>query len=71
MNRLSTTRDSLRTSRQVLQQRWRDTQQDWNDSEAWAFGENYIDPLDRQAAAIDKELERLASVIEQARQRVT
>jgi Tfp pilus assembly protein PilN len=70
MSSLSLTNDKLRASRQIIRQRWREVQQVWNDSESWKFEQDYVEPLDQQAAMTTKELERLAAVIDEARRRV-
>ncbi len=53
-----------------LHQRWEQTQSVWNDPVSRAFEQDYLIPLEQQVLVTQREMERLAQVIAQARRRV-
>ena len=59
--------DKLGANAQALRQRWSDTQSVWNDPVSRAFEQEYLVPLENQTQATQREMERLAQVIAQAK----
>ncbi len=55
--------------RRLLQQ-WEAARQVWNDSVSREFQEQYVEPLDAQTRAAQREMERLAQVIAVAQKSV-
>jgi hypothetical protein len=70
MSSLNTTAAQLETAWKRLRQRWEDTKTVWNDPVQRHFEKEYWTPLEGQTQATLKELEQLAQVIAQARQKV-
>ncbi len=60
----------LDTAFKSLRQRWQDIQSVWNDPVSRAFEQEYLLPLESQVQAAQREMERLAQVIAQARRSV-
>jgi len=55
--------------RRLLQQ-WESARQVWNDSVSRDFQAQYLEPLDAQTRAAQREMEKLAQVIQGARKSV-
>ncbi len=53
-----------------LHQRWEDAQSQWSDSVQRCFEKTYLMPLEDQVMVAQREMERVAQLIEQARQSV-
>ena len=56
-----------RVTARSLRQRWVNTQSIWNDPMSRSFKQDYLVPLEQQAQATQRELERRAQVIAQAK----
>jgi hypothetical protein len=67
---LSTTIAQLDAAFRTLAQRWEDTKSLWNDPVRWNFEKEYWTPLEKQTQATQREMERIAQVIAQARRSV-
>ncbi|MFQ5342051.1 MAG: hypothetical protein ACE5F6_10950 [Anaerolineae bacterium] len=70
MGNLNTTRAELQDAWQRLRQRWEETKAVWNDLVRRRFEKEHWAPLEDQAQATHREMERLAQVIAQARRSV-
>jgi hypothetical protein len=70
MSNLNSTAAELQETWQRLRQRWTDTVAVWNDPVRWDFEKQYWQPLEGQTQATQREMERLAQVIAQARRSV-
>lgn len=55
--------------RRLLQQ-WESARQVWNDSVSREFQEQYVEPLDAQTLAVQREMEKLARVLAGARKSI-
>ena len=58
--------EDLRTSFQMLSQRWEEARSLWNDVVRRHFERTYWEPLERQARATHEEAVRLAEVLAKA-----
>ena len=58
--------EDLRTSFQMLSQRWEEAKALWNDVVRRHFERTYWEPLERQARATHEEAARLAEVLAKA-----
>ena len=67
MANLSMTSSQIESGCKTLQQRWSDTQSAWTDPVSRAFEQEYLLPLESQVQATQREMERLAQVIAQAK----
>jgi hypothetical protein len=70
MTNLNTTIAQLDSAWKTLRQRWEATKAVWNDPVRWDFEKEYWMPLEGQVLATQREMERLAQVIAQARRNV-
>jgi hypothetical protein len=70
MANLSTTITQLDTAWKTLRQRWESIKVVWNDPVSRDFEKNYWAPVEGQVRATQREMERLAQVIAQARRSV-
>jgi hypothetical protein len=70
MANLGTTIAQLDAAFRTLSQRWEHTKTLWNDSVRRSFEDDYWTPLETQARETQREMERLAQVIAQARRSV-
>lgn len=70
MGNLNTTGTKLQEAWQRLCLRWQETTPLWNDPVRWQFEREYWQPLESQMPATQREMERLAQVIAQARRSV-
>ena len=70
MTNLNTTHAQLSEFTQRIRQRWAETQSMWSDPVQQYFEKDYWLPLEAQAQATLREMERLAQVIAQARRNV-
>jgi hypothetical protein len=60
----------LQTAWRRLCQAWEDAKAVWNDPVRWSFEKEHWTPLEQQVPAVQREMERLAQVIAQARRSV-
>lgn len=60
----------LNASLRLLHRRWLDTRSKWGDRAAERYEQDYMHPLEAQAADTLKELQRLAEVLEKASRNV-
>ncbi|MFQ5856286.1 MAG: hypothetical protein ACE5LU_11645 [Anaerolineae bacterium] len=67
---MNSTRAELQAGWQRLDQRWEETKAVWNDPVRRRFEKEHWTPLERQVQATQREMERLAQVIGQARRSV-
>ncbi|MBM4467317.1 MAG: hypothetical protein FJ014_17485 [Chloroflexi bacterium] len=70
MANLNTAAAQLDFAFRTLRQRWEVTTSVWNDPVRWNFEKEYWTPLEMQVPATQREMERLAQVIAQARRSV-
>ncbi|MBI3914404.1 MAG: hypothetical protein HY327_09500 [Chloroflexi bacterium] len=70
MNSLESANNQLEIARQRLWQHWEDARAVWNDSVRWDFEKEYWTPLEHQAQATQREMERLAQLIAQVQRNI-
>jgi hypothetical protein len=70
MSNLNVTAAALDDAWQRLRQRWEETKALWNDPVRWQFEREFWQPLESQMLTTQKEMERLAQMIAQARRSV-
>ena len=70
MSNLSSTAADLQTDWRRLWQKWENVKTQWNDSVRRGFEDDYWTPLEKQAQAVQREMERLAQVIAKAQRSV-
>lgn len=68
MTNLSNHLNELDAARKLLRQRWLAAGEVWNDRVYQEFADQYWQPLEQQSAAVAASLERLAQVVNKARQ---
>lgn len=70
MASLSMTMSQLDSAWRVLRQRWESTREVWDDKVRRDFEKDYWTELESQVQATQREMERLAQVIDRARRSV-
>lgn len=70
MASLTSSANEIQEALRRLLQQWESTRQVWNDSVSREFQEQYVEPLDTQTRAAQREMAKLAQIIAAARKSV-